>query len=303
MTQRAVARLTILLALASASGPILAADDCPPNGYSLQRLQQLKSDEFRIADATERQQLASDLLACLGDPRPELRDGIAFEAMSTWMRRDEVDVAHLRQLRDALLPMLHGNDLQGFRAPFAALVLSEVARTDRIKPWLSKDERDTLVRAAADFLSGVRDYRGFNDREGWRHGVAHGSDFVLQLALNPAVDKPQLDRLLAAVASQVSPAETTFYHFGEPERLAQPVLYIAKRGIYSEAEWKLWFEKILTPAPMASWNEAFSSEAGLAKRHNSATFLLALYASASESEDSGMRALLPALREGFKRVP
>lgn len=305
MSRRAIdcCSIVLVLAFASASGRSWAADACPPTGYPLAKLQQLKADEFHVADAAARQALAQDLLACLGDPRPELRDGIAFEALSTWMRRGEIDAAHLRQLRDALLPMLKGDDAQGFRAPFAALVLSEVARTDRIKPWLSADERETLVRAAADFLSGVRDYRGFSDQEGWRHGVAHGSDFVLQLALNPALEKPQLDRLLAAVASQVLPSGTTFYHFGEPERLARPVLYIAQRGIYGENEWKTWFEPLLKPAPLASWDAAFSSEAGLAKRHNTVAFLLVLYANANESEDAGARALLPTLREGLKRIP
>src|SRR4029079_4781720 len=105
-----------------------------------------------------------------------------------WMRRDEIDSENLRRLRDALLPMLTADDAQGFRAPFAALVLSELARTDRIKPWLSADERKFLVQAATNFLVGVHDYRGFSDQDGWRHGVAHGSDFVLQLALNPELD-------------------------------------------------------------------------------------------------------------------
>jgi hypothetical protein len=51
----------------------------------------------------------------------------------------------------------------------------------------------------------VRDYRGFDTAEGWRHGVAHGADLALQLVLNPAVDKPQIERLLAAVGRQVAP--------------------------------------------------------------------------------------------------
>ena len=303
MTKRVPAFLAMILASASVDSRVQVADRCPPGNYSLARLQQLKADEFRMTDAVARQHLALDLVACLGDPRPELRDGIAFEAMSTWMRRGELDVKNLRRLRDALLPMLHDTDARGFRAPFAALVLSEVARTDRIKPWLSADERDALVSAAADFLAGVRDYRGFSDGEGWRHGVAHGADFVLQLALNPALDKPQLDRLLTAIAGQVAPAETAFYHFGEPERLARPVMYIAQRGIYGEGEWKSWFEKILRPAPLASWDAAFSSEAGLAKRHNTMGCLLALHATASESNDAGIRALLPVVREGLKRIP
>ena len=30
----------------------------------------------------------------------------------------------------------------------------------------------------------VRDYRGFDAKQGWRHGVAHGADLLLQLSRN-----------------------------------------------------------------------------------------------------------------------
>ena len=98
-------------------------------------------------------------------------------------------------------------DALGYPAIVSALTLSEIARTDRIKPWMTDDERQELVDAAATFLSGVTDYRAFSDKEGFVHAVAHGADFALQLALNPAITKPQLDRLLAAIAMQVAPKD------------------------------------------------------------------------------------------------
>jgi len=41
----------------------------------------------------------------------------------------------LGDLRNRLMPMLANPDAQGFRAPFAALVMAEVARTDRLNAW------------------------------------------------------------------------------------------------------------------------------------------------------------------------
>lgn len=52
----------------------------------------------------------------------------------------------------------------------------------------------------------MRDLRGFDAVQGWRHGVAHGADLLLQLALNPALRRVQAEALLAAIASQVLPA-------------------------------------------------------------------------------------------------
>ena len=103
------------------------------------------------------------LTGCLGDAKPEMRDGIAFEGLSTWMRGGQLDLATLKVIRGDLLKMMARPDLEGFSSAFAALVLSEVARTDRLRAWMSADERDELIRAGALYLARVRDYRAFSD--------------------------------------------------------------------------------------------------------------------------------------------
>jgi hypothetical protein len=290
------ASLFLALALTQAPGA------CPPKGYTVEQLAQLKFIEFKVPADDVRQALALDLVACLGDPNPQLRDGTAFEALSTWMRGGELDVPTLRKLRDLVMPGLAAWDAAGFRAPFSALVMAEIARTDRIKAWMTADEREAMVQAAATFLPSVKDYRGFNDKDGWRHGVAHGADFVLQLALNQGVNKAQLDRLLEAIASQVAPANAPAYHNAESERLAQPVFYIAQRGMHDEDEWNAWFERLLNPAPLKDWDAAFSSEQGLAKRHNAVAFILVLHAGVSESANPNVARMMPALRDALKRT-
>ena len=278
------------------------AATCPPKGYTVEQLAQLKFIEFRVPEDSVRQALAIDLVACLGDPNPRLRDGIAFEALSAWMRDAELDLPTIKKLRELVMPGLDAKDAAGFRAPFSALVMSEIARTDRNKPWMTLEERDAMVQAAATFLSSVRDYRSFNDKEGWRHGVAHGADFALQLSLNPGVNKAQLDRLLEAIASQVAPTGAPAYHNAEFERLAQPVFCIALRGMHDEAEWDAWFTRVLNYAPLDGWDAAFRSEAGLAKRHNALSFILVLHAAAVENTNPNVGRLMPALREALKRL-
>ena len=277
---------------------------CPPAGHDAATLRELKAHEFAVADQGERQRRALGLLDCLSDPDPALRDGIAYEALSTWMRGGQLADPTLAELLDRLLPMLSAEDTAGFRRPFAALVLSEVARTDRLQPWLSATERARLVAATADYLAGVRDHRGFVDGEGWRHGVAHASDAVLQLALNPALDATQLDRLRDAVAVQVAPADGHAYIHGEPLRLARSILFIARRGTHDGGEWERWLQRIAAPAPLPDWNAAFSSESGLARRHNVVAFLSALYLLASEQDHVPTRdRLLPGLREALRKIP
>jgi hypothetical protein len=257
-----------------------------------------------VRTAPDRHAAALKLAACLGDPDPKVRDALAFEALSSVMRSGALEQRTLVDLKTALLNQVRQPGSSTLLRSFSALTLSEVARTDRIKTWMSDAERQELVDAAAAFLSGISDYRAFSDQEGYVHAVAHGADFAMQLALNPAVTKPQLDRLLIAVASQVVPKDPAVaYWAGEPDRLARAVVFIAQRKLHTEAEWKAWFTSVMDPKPLASWDVAFTSESGIRKHHNARAFLLSVFASAITSEDTGIRLLAGPARESLKLVP
>ena len=291
--------LALLLAPMLLVAPAFAA--CPPEGQTAASLQALKALKFEMSDTDARKPLAMGLIACLGDPDPVMRDDIAYSALAAWMRAGEIDEAGLRSLRDRLYAGLQADDADGFRRPFDALVLSEVARTDRIKPWMTPEERGAMVDAASRFLESVSDYRGFDDKEGWRHGIAHGSDWLMQLALNPALEKQQTDRILAAVAAQVVPDAAPTYVFGESGRLARPVVYIAQRALYSEAEWTTWFAKLVPRIgdPALAWNDSH----WLARRHDLMAFLMSLYIEADQSEDANIHRLKPVIVATVKAVP
>lgn len=281
---------------AGAAGP-----GCPPPGQTKPSLRALKAQAFVVPDGASKQALAEGLLACLGDPDPALRDGIAYEALAQWLRAGDFDAGELRRLRDTLYAMLEERDAEGFRRPFAALALSEIARTDRIKPWMAPDERTTMVARAAAFLESVRDYRGFDDKQGWRHGVAHGADWLTQLSLNPTLDRPQFDAILAAVAAQAVPQSAHAYVFGEPARLARPVVIIARRGVYSDADWQAWFAALVPK--IGDPGKAYGDSAWLARRHDLLAFLMHLYLEADQSDDLKIAALKPAIAGAIKQTP
>ncbi|UUZ46529.1 DUF2785 domain-containing protein [Massilia sp. B-10] len=175
---------------------------------------------------------------------------------------------------------LRKDDGRGFGQPFAALTLAEIVRADRIKPFMSEAERGEVVKAATGYLASVRDYRGFDEKEGWRHGVAHGADLMLQLSVHPALGKADHEAILAAVASQLgAPGEQGhFYRYGEGERLMAPVFYLARRSEIDDAAWARWFAALtVAPGPF--------TQASLARRHNLKSFLQPLYVSLAESID------------------
>jgi hypothetical protein len=245
-----------------------------------------------------------DALAdCLSDPNPDVRDAIAFDSLTKLLRSGALEPASLRGLKDRLIVVVTrgGTALQ---TSFPALTLAEVARTDRLKAWMTDLERQAMVDTAARFLSTVSDYRAFTQADGYLHSVAHGADFALQLALNPAVNKTQLDRLLAAIATQVAPKDPQVaYWAGESDRLARGVIFIAQRKLHSDEAWTAWFATMMNPDPLPAWDAAFKSEAGIRKHHNVRAFLLSVFATATTSEDAGIRQLLIPTRDALRFVP
>ncbi|WP_241758051.1 DUF2785 domain-containing protein [Myxococcus landrumensis] len=260
-----------------------------------------KRTGFAVPEAARRVPLIATLVDCLASPDPLLRDGLGYEGLQALLRANALSPDALRALRDRLVAMLAAPDRQGVTRPFAALVLAEVARTDRVEPWMRADERAGMVERAAAYLVSVDDYRGFDKKVGWRHGVAHGADWVMQLAMNPTLDRSQLDRLRDAVAAQAVPTSGHAYAFGEPERLARPLLFIAMRDLHDEATWTTWFTALTASlgAPSLAWKD----DAWLARRHDLGAFLRVLYFEADRSEDSGVTKLRPGILAALKALP
>jgi hypothetical protein len=294
--------LIALVALSACASARAQPAQCPPAGYDRATLDALKAADFVIADDAARNVFARAVTVCVADPDPALRDGIAYEGLALLLRARQLSDETMLAIEADLEARLAAPEGSGFERPFAALVLSEVARADRVAPFMPAQMRARLLDASITYFTDVRDYRGFDEREGWRHGVAHGADLLMQLSLNPAFERADLERMREAVRAQIAPTGH-FYIYGEPDRLARPILMIARRGVLSEAEWSAWFAELASPAPFADWGEAFGSQAGLARRHDVSAFVSAIYLSAALDGDASTDALLSGAEAALRVLP
>lgn len=261
-------------------------------------LRAAKAAKWQGDDGALRQVLALQALSCLSSPNPVERDELAFEGLQAWMRAGQLDAATLQELRSRLTAQLQAPDPQGFARPFAALVLADVARVDRVKPYLSTEQRSQLVGTATDYLRAVSDYRGFDEKQGWRHGVAHAADIMLQLSLNPALGRAEHEQMLAAIASQVAPPGEQFYLYGEGERLMAPIFYLSRAKTLACSDWDDWFARLT-----AATAPAGTQQAALARKHNLKGFLQPLCINISESKDEAQRnCLKPLLLRTLKQA-
>ena len=281
-----------------------AQTSCPPQQWDKAALLELRDKQFQLAESISPSAFAKALVPCLRSLDPELRDQIAYEGLSSLMRSNQIDIATALSLFAELIGWLDSEvaDDNGVGKPFAILVLAELARMDRLESYLSNDQRQQLIMVTRSYLRSLDDYRGFDANEGWRHGVAHAADLVLQLALNPEISTDQLQQLADSLGLQILPTKEHFYRYGEPQRIARAVFYITQREQIEGDWWQWWFARLSDSAKSfhGSPIDLFHSNNGLARRHNLMAFYMALYVYVNENGSTTTKEqLLPLLRQGI----
>ena len=272
-----------------------------------QRLGAVLSDESARIEGAE----LNRLLDCFDHPDPAIRDQWVFESLSQLLRGGKVDADGIAAAIDRLQPALNESEASspaaksalvatgGFRQPFAALLLSELVRADRVTPALPAERVDRLAQSASEYLSSISDYRAFDQTQGWRHGVAHGADLLLQLAVHPALGKQRQSDFLPALKLQIR-TDTLAYTHAEPERLARAAYYLHQRGDVGAESWTQWLTELAAPAPLDNWGQAYQREQDLRRRHNVLAFLQALGFAARQG--GGAQALAEQCDQQIVRV-
>lgn len=232
--------------------------------------------ENASASAQPADALALSLVACLGAPDPALRDSIAYELFTYWLRQEKLTDATRQHLSEALTARLRDNRRDAVLSrSFSALVLAELMRSDAHTPFMSATQRQHLLAEAVGALQKETDYRGLDVRLGWVHPVAHTADLLWRFALHPGTTPIQAVLLLEGIGSQIAPPGV-FYTFNEGDRLARVAATLIRRELVDGAAVAAWLSRFESPQRMPSWSDAFRSPAGMAELHDTKQFLRAL---------------------------
>lgn len=276
------ARVAALGVILSLFAPTLASTDAAPST----QVDCLDTDEALAYWRPIREQvsenespadeLALQLVDCLGSPHPELRDRIGYEVLTYWLRGEHVS----NETRRALLTTLSANVRNGaddaaLLRSFSALVLAELLRSDANDAFMTDAERAVVLSDVTTALEKETDFRGLVHDLGWVHPVAHMSDVLWRLGLHPATTGTDAEAILAALGPKIAPTATS-YAFNESDRMARVVVILIRRSLLAPevvVEWLAGFE---SPRTLETWGAAFQSPEGMAELHNTKLFLRAL---------------------------
>ena len=264
-TCRAAGACALLLLLPGATTAALAAPAHPAAFWRA-----LKQQQFKLAPGQSAAELASEATQLLGSTDPEIRDGIAYEALSDWVYGEQLLTAsQLEQLREQLARnAVHGlggaGDDSLFLRSFSILALSVLAAEDLQKPFLSPEHYAGLVDLGIQSLTQERDLRGYVPGKGWGHATAHAADLLKFLARNPKLQPVQQRRIVEAVATRLRTAGVVFV-WGEDARLAATLASVARRADAEAGNFSRWFEE-LRAAHHRVWDGEFDPALYVAER-------------------------------------
>ena len=192
----------------------------------------IRANDFALPDDAPVAPLLAELVEMLASPDPEVRDGIAYPALATWIDGGVVPDDRIRPLGDEMAARLA--DERTWARTFAPLVLAViVARRGVVEPaWVDAFER---------WYAAETDLRGHDAQLGWLHAVAHGADLLGELGVRPEVS-PR--RMLDLAATRLLTPLEEVWRDQEHDRLAHAVGTVLTRPDLAPEDAEGWLDPI-----------------------------------------------------------
>lgn len=209
-------------------------------------LKQIKTDQFKIKEDYDVDEILLSMVEHLGDTDPELRDLLIYPTFFNWVIKDHILMNSYKQIFDILLEEKHllyrieeRNSDSVFKRTFTSLFFAVLIYKHREKNYLNKKELDTLIEQVIEYTEKEKDYRGYVESKGWAHSVAHVADLIDELALCEETEEEQYKKLLNSVKKMIRINDYVFID-GEDERTTVAASNIIKKSYLDEnyiCEW------------------------------------------------------------------
>ena len=178
-----------------------------------------------------------ELTAMLADPDPVVRDERAYPVLTTWIRRGVLD-HRLAGLGDVMVSRFAHPQLPA--RTFAPLVLAAAVDRDVVGVRILRGWRDAFV----EWWPAEADIRGWDDRLGWLHAVAHGADLAGALGASPRLDPAEAAELLGVAARRVVAPTDYRYAQMEEDRVARAMVRVLATGRLTAEQATGWLDEV-----------------------------------------------------------
>ncbi|MGI1804406.1 DUF2785 domain-containing protein [Exiguobacterium sp. TDN 0502] len=181
--------------------------------------------------------LLDELLLHIGSTDSELRDGLIYSQLATYISSDALTVDEAKQIFDFILSG-HGlmyrigtaDTTAVLTRSFSALALAELLVMDKTRRMLKQEQLDRLSTYLQTYLEQERDVRGFIDGFGWAHSMAHIADVYAVWFTHPASLPQEEVGAIDAMVRQLTRSEY-LYIDEEADRMVTAWLQACRHGL------------------------------------------------------------------------
>jgi len=267
----------------------------------------IRANDYAVPDGSDIWALTEELLGYLGNPDPDLRDGLAYTLIAVWTMRGTLTADQLRAITQKLLPNLT-EGLGEFRGDkvllrsFSALMLSVMAYGEFKTPYLTREEYVGLVDSLTAYLKAEIDLRGHDAVVGWIHTTAHTADWIKFLARSPQAAPDTQRALLMVIADKLVIPTAHVYTHNEDQRMALATADLLKRALLTPDDLGAFVKRLMTVQEMATADDVFDPTIH-ATTMNVKQFIRALYVLLTlDAPLVGAHDLVDRLREALKQL-
>jgi hypothetical protein len=229
-------------------------------------------------------ELTAELTRMLGDPDPDIREGIAGATLVTWVRRGVYDdlltgfgdgmAAGLRVGMSRADDGVDGVDGSALRRSWSAVVLAACIERDTERPLVPGGKVLEWGDGLATWLLRERSLRVETSRSGRARAVGLGADALAVLAGSPHVSRPELTVILDVVADRVLARSEVAFGLDDSDRMAGATMAVLRRNVLPLGVLEPWVARV---AAVAGAAEPEADVAVATSGANAQSFLRALH--------------------------
>jgi hypothetical protein len=222
-------------------------------------------------------QLVQEMIDNIGSLDAQLRDELIYTTLSNWIPGNFLTINELEQLIPVVLDKNHllfrigeTNTDSVFTRSFSMLVIPLLFTRHRETPFLTREHIHQIKENVFYNVHKERDYRGYDERKGWAHAIAHAADALDDLAQCSELDKNDLLTILDLVYEKMTITDRV-YSDGEDERMVKSIISVLNRKILSQTYVEKWIQRFGDVEKNPEFLPAFR------QKNNKKNFLKSLY--------------------------
>jgi len=212
------------------------------------RLKAIKNKGYAVPDCVNPFELSRSMMEFIGDSDSELRDGLIYSILYTWVDRGTLSNGEVHELfkialdDEHLMKGLGEIDDSVFCRAFSVLIVAIAVMRHRRDSYLSKESLDGALERVLECFNRDHDTRGYVNGKGWADGISHAADALDEFARCIEIGNEGLLKILDAIHHKVNINYSGFIYF-EDERMVTAVQGVLERNIVSQESIENWIAR------------------------------------------------------------